>query len=330
MSRSAIRQPARSSSPRPTSRAGSGFRTSGPGRYLVTVESAGFAKAAKTVTVEDAAASVQVAFALVPGSVEVGVTVTATRSERDVQLVPLRADGVSRETLQDKVAAVDRRRAAAGARRDAGRQRPDAGAAAAARPRLDARARAGGRRAAQQRAHGDRPHRHRGRPDRSQHASSAWRSSAAPGSVLYGTDALAGTVNIITNQPRFSDTRAVHLRARRLLQLERERPARHGDAGRHGQAVRAPVHRRRWRTSTTTAPARPARTRTPRRSSRAARSPAPTRSTTNFGFAFKAFPDPFNAPYVRSSATIPTSARERQQRQRERRWSRSRAPRRCR
>jgi len=74
-----------------------------PGRYLVSVESSGFAKGTKTVTVEDAAAPVRVAFALVPGSVEVGVTVTATRSERDVQLVPLRADGVSRETLHSKV-----------------------------------------------------------------------------------------------------------------------------------------------------------------------------------------------------------------------------------
>ncbi len=77
-----------------------------------------------------------------------------------------------------RVVALDRRRAGDGARRDAGRQRPDAGAAAPARPRLDARARAGGRPAAEQRAHGDGPLGDRGRPGRPRQRGDTRRSPA--------------------------------------------------------------------------------------------------------------------------------------------------------
>ncbi len=108
------------------------------GSYLVTVESAGFSRDSRTVTVADAGAPVEVTFALVPGRVEMGVTVTATRSERDAAAVPLRTDTIGRDALVAEVAALGRRRARPGAGRDAGRQRPDAGAPAAARPRFDA------------------------------------------------------------------------------------------------------------------------------------------------------------------------------------------------
>ena len=71
-----------------------------PGRYLVTAEFPGFARATKTIAVTDESATPAVSFALRPGNVELGVTVTATRSEREADLVPLRTDTLSREKLQ--------------------------------------------------------------------------------------------------------------------------------------------------------------------------------------------------------------------------------------
>ena len=47
------------------------------------------------------------------------------------------------------------------------------------------------------------------------------------GTLMYGSDALAGTINIITNETGVLADDAVALRLQRLLQLERERHARH-------------------------------------------------------------------------------------------------------
>ena len=40
------------------------------------------------------------------------------------------------------------------------------------------------------------------------------------GTLMYGSDALAGTVNIITSEPAFSPARQLALRLQRFLQLE--------------------------------------------------------------------------------------------------------------
>jgi outer membrane receptor protein involved in Fe transport len=276
-----------------------------PGRYLVTAESSGFAKAAKTVTVEDAGATMSVAFALVPGSVEVGVTVTATRSERDVQLVPLRADGVSRETLQDKgpLSTGDALLLAPGVT-------PVGNGPMQVRPRLRGLdstrvlVLVDGERLNNARTATDRAGTEVGLIDLNTVERLEVVSGA--GSVLYGTDALAGTVNILTNQPKFSDSVRLTYgldtyyssnengrRASLMLGATGKRFAfqftggaeqfddyRAGASGAHETTT--PFFTSGQITSVDTI-------------------------DTNFGFNFKSFPDPFNQPYVRSSSTIPTS-----------------------
>ena len=277
-----------------------------PGRYLVTVESSGFAKHAKTVTVEDAAVPVRVAFALVPGNVEVGVTVTATRSERDVQLVPLRADGVSREALQGKapLSTGDALVLAPGVT-------PVGNGPMQVRPRLRGLdstrvlVLVDGERLNNARTATDRAGTEVGLIDLN--TVDRLEIVSGAGSVLYGTDALAGTVNIITNQPRFSDT------LRFTYGLDTYYSS--NENGRRGSVMLGATGKRFAVQFTGGVEAFD--------NYRAGASGASEDTTpfftsgqimsvdtidTNFGFAFKAFPDPFNQPYVRSSTRIPTSA----------------------
>ena len=210
-----------------------------------------------------------------------------------------------------------------GAGRDAGRQRPDAGAAAAARPRLDAPARARRRRAPQQRAHGDRPLRHRGRPDRPRQRGEPRGGRAAPARCSTAPTRWPARSTSSRTSPGSATALRLHVRLRRLLQLERERAARHGDARRQ----RAGASRFSCRPDAEAyddyrAGARGRERRHGRPSTRAAGSRTPTRSTTTSASTSRRFPDPFNAPYVRTSARHPDVGRERQQHQRERPRSR--------
>jgi outer membrane receptor protein involved in Fe transport len=126
--------------------------------------------------------------------------------------------------------------------------------------------------------------------------------------VLYGTDALSGTVNILTAQPTFSDkTRftgslngyySSNENGRRgnlgvgvsgpryALSLSggKESFDNYKSGGKDGSVLEdsRPLYANKTLVQADTA-------------------------DTNFGFTFKAFPDPFNAPFVRTSTEIPTS-----------------------
>jgi hypothetical protein len=121
---------------------------------------------------------------------------------------------------------------------------------------------------------------------------------------LYGSDALAGTINIITNEPGILEPIACCMGS-----TASTAPMRTALAGR----------RRLVRVALVRDPA-PGRARVVRRlQGRQAdcedtnpffATGALNRADTiddNFGFAFNAFPDPFNAPYVRTSNEVPNS-----------------------
>ena len=125
------------------------------------------------------------------------------------------------------------------------------------------------------------------------------------GSVLYGTDALSGTINIITNRPRLSNALQFHMGFDGYYSSNED--------GRRG-TVQLGVSDKRWAVSfqggaehfdNYHAGADFAETTQPL----AANGTITQTDTidTNFGFTFHAFPEAFNAPFTRTSDTIARS-----------------------
>ena len=115
------------------------------GTYLVIVSRAGFSEAARTVVVDSPEQVVDLPVQLDLGMLTAEVSVTAVRAERELKQIPLHVETMSQAAIQARNPHLHRGHADDGAQRHAGRQRPVRGAAAAARPRLDAPAGAGGR-----------------------------------------------------------------------------------------------------------------------------------------------------------------------------------------
>jgi outer membrane receptor protein involved in Fe transport len=122
------------------------------------------------------------------------------------------------------------------------------------------------------------------------------------GTVMYGSDALAGTINLITNQPRFSPTREFTYGLNGFYSSNEE-----GRRGTLTAGVSAPRYAVRVQGGTE-------QFRNYRAGAFSSEDTRPLfesgrlhQSDTiddNFGFRFGAFADPFNAPYVRTSDEI--------------------------
>jgi hemoglobin/transferrin/lactoferrin receptor protein len=283
------------------------FRFSGlrAGSYLVMVESPGFSRDSRTIAVRDSGAPEEVRFTLVPGRVEMGVTVTAARNERDAAAVPLRTDIMGRDALAQKspLSVGDALVQAPGVT-------PVGSGPMQVRPRLRGLdstrvlVLVDGERLNNARTATDRAGTEVGLIDLNTVAGLEIASGA--GSVLYGTDALSGTINILTHQPRFSDS----LRLTYGLDgyfSSNENGARGavtlGATGRR-VAVQVTAGTESYDDYRAGAAGRNEDT-----GSFYASGQVKNVDTIddNFGFSFKAFPEPFNAPYVRTSATIPAS-----------------------
>ncbi len=279
-----------------------------PGRYLVSAESAGFSRETKTVVVTDAAATPPVSFALLPGNVELGVTVTATRGERGSQDVPLRTDTIGRERVQgaSSLSTGDALVMAPGVT-------PVGSGPTQVRPRL----RGLDSTRVLVLVDGERLNNARTATDRSGtevglvalDSVDQLEIVSGAGSVLYGTDALAGTVNIITEQPRFTDRVSMTYGLDGFFSSN--------ENGRRG-TVRLGASGKRFALQFSAGLEAYDNYRAGAGGAREDTTPFYASGQiknvdtidSNFGFSFKAFPDPFNAPYVRSSSTIPTSGAE--------------------
>ncbi|MGE5198654.1 MAG: TonB-dependent receptor, partial [Rhodospirillaceae bacterium] len=284
------------------------FRFSGlrGGSYLVTVESPGFSRDSRTVAVPESGAPAEVRFALVPGRVEMGVTVTAARSERDAGVIPLRTDRIGREALDDRspLSVGDALVQAPGVT-------PVGNGPMQVRPRLRGLdstrvlVLVDGERLNNARTATDRAGIEVGLIDLDSVSSLEVASGA--GSVLYGTDALSGTINILTNQPRFSDALRLTYGFNGYFSSNengRRGSATIGATGRRfafqvnaGLEAYDDYHAGSAGKNENTAPFYAS-----------GQIKQADTIDDNFGFHFHAFPDPFNAPYARTSSLIPTSA----------------------
>jgi len=283
------------------------FRFSGipGGTYLVTVSSPGFSRDSKTVIVRDAGPALDVTFSLLPGRVQEGVTVTATRGAREAQFVPLRTDTVSRETLQARTPL-----SVGDALIQAPGVTPVGSGPMQVRPRLRGLdstrvlVLVDGERLNNARTATDRSGTEVGLIDLNSVESLDVASGA--GSVLYGTDALSGTINILTSQPRFSDALKLTYGLDGFYSSNEQ--------GRRGSVMLGANGRRfafqftggledygDYRAGST------GRNEDTRPFFASGQIKNADTIDDNFGFHFQAFPDPFNAPYMRTSSRIPTS-----------------------
>lgn len=275
------------------------------GSYRVTVSFDGFVDQVRVVTLANDRDRATIDARLELDDLHETVTVTATRNERDVQLVPLRIDGISRETLESRAPL-----STGAALVQAPGVTPVSSGPMQERPRL--------RGLDSTRllilVDGERLNNARTATDRSGtevslvdlNSVESIEVVGGSGSVLYGTDALAGTINIITSQPRFTDGLKVTYGFDGFFSSN--------ENGRRGTATFGASDRRfafqiqgtledydNYRAGGASAEdTRPL----------FAQDVLKQADTIddNFGFTFHAFPDPFNAPFVRTSSVVPTSA----------------------
>lgn len=175
------------------------------GSYRIATSQVGFSDTSRTLLITDEGQSLTLDFELELGSVKAEVTVSAARGERDRDVVPLRTDTVSAETVRELAPA---------STGDALASAPGVTLVGSGpfqvRPRLRGLdstrllVLVDGERLNNSRTATDRAGVEVGLIDVASIESIEVLGGA--GSVLYGTDALSGTINILTNRARVTDT----------------------------------------------------------------------------------------------------------------------------
>ena len=176
------------------------------GIYRVAASFTGFSDASRTVVVTDDTQAITLDFELQLGAVQEEVTVSAARGERDEATLPFRTDAISARAVHEMapVSTGDILAAAPGVS-------PVGTGPFQVRPRLRGLdstrvlVLVDGERLNNARTATDRAGVEVGLVDVG--SIDHVEVLGGAGSVLYGTDALSGTINIITNRARFSDRR---------------------------------------------------------------------------------------------------------------------------
>lgn len=282
------------------------FQNLKPGTYRVATSLVGFSDSSRTILVSEDAQSVKEDFELELGSFRTDVTVSAARGERDTQVIPVRADTIASETLRET---------APTSTGDVLSAVPGVTLVGSGpfqtRPRLRGLdstrvlVLVDGERLNNARTATDRAGIEVGLVDVSTIENVEVLGGA--GSVLYGTDALSGTINIITNRATFSDVRQITTGFDGFYSSN--------ENGRRG-TVTLGASSKRFAVSLKAGAERFEDYKAGKdfQESSAAfftsgqLTQADTIDTNFPPFAFKKFPDPFNAPFTRTTAVVPNSA----------------------
>jgi len=280
------------------------FDVTTTGTYLVIVTRAGFAEAARTVVIAAADDRVDLPVALEIGAFSADVSITAARAERETRQIPLHVETMTRQAVEEinPLSTGD-------ALSNTANITPVGNGPFGVRPRLRGLdstrllVLVDGERLNTARQATDRTGAEVGliSPD----AISRMEIVNGAGTLLYGSDALAGTINIITNEPSFSSqTRLLY--GFNGFYSSNENGAR----GNATVGVTAPRYAIRLQAGLESFDDYKAGKLTVEDTRPFFASGALNQTDTiddNFGFAFNAFPDPFNAPYVRTSNDVPNS-----------------------
>jgi hemoglobin/transferrin/lactoferrin receptor protein len=271
------------------------------GDYLLIVTRDGFSEVARTVTILDVDATLDLPVQLEVAGLSAEVAITATRAERETRLIPLHVESIPRAAIEqaNTLSTGDALAMTANVT-------PVGNGPFGVRPRLRGLdstrllVLVDGERLNTARQATDRTGAEVGliSPD----AVSRMEIVNGAGTLLYGSDALAGTINIITNEPAFS-TAHRWLYGFNGLYSSNER-GRRGTAtiGATGQRYAVRLQAGAESFGNYTAGELTSEDTQPFFTSGALR--RTDTIDTNFGFAFGAFPDPFNAPYVRTDNEI--------------------------
>ena len=283
------------------------FTTIAPGTYRVAAELMGFSEASKNVVVGEGAAALTVDFVLDVGTHRTEITVAAARGARDTAVVPLRVDTLAGDIL---------RQLTPPSTGDMLLQAPGITAVGSGPFQVRPRLRGLDSTRVLVLLDGERLNNARTATDRAgievglvnADAIEAVEVLGGAGSVLYGTDALAGTINIITNRPRYSNALQFTAGFDGLYSSN--------ENGRRG-TVTVGISDRRWAINLASGFER---FDDYRAGSSFDESSVPFFTAgrisqvdtidTNFGFNFRAFPEAFNAPFTRDTATVPRSGME--------------------
>jgi outer membrane receptor protein involved in Fe transport len=276
----------------------------GVGAYLIIVTRPGFSEAARTVVIEGADASIDLPVQLDLGVFNAEVSVTAARAERETRQIPLHVETVPRALIEQANTL-----SAGDALSSVANITPVGNGPFGVRPRLRGLdstrllVLVDGERLNTARQATDRQGAEVGliSPD----AISRMEIVNGAGTLLYGSDALAGTINIITNEPGFSGSPKL-LYGFNGFYSSNENGAR----GTATIGATAPNYAIRLQAGMESFDDYKAGHLTVEDTNPFFASGALNRGDTiddNFGFAFNAFPDPFNAPYVRTSNDVPNS-----------------------
>jgi len=283
------------------------FDAPAAGTYLVIVTRAGFSEAARTVVVEQLEADLDLPFSLELGVLSAEVSVTASRAEREVRLIPLHVETLSEAAIQQSNAL-----STGDALASAVNVTPVGNGPFGVRPRLRGLdstrmlVLVDGERLNTARQATDRTGAEVGlvSPD----AISRVEIINGAGTLMYGSDALAGTVNIITNEPSFSPTRQL-LYGFNGFYSSNENGLR-GTVTVGGTSPRVSFRLQAGAEKFDNYRAGEFDGEDTRPFFAAGTLAQVDTIDSNFGFNFQAFPDPFNAPYVRTGAEILNSQAE--------------------